>query len=65
MGGFFFSPDPNCLIDVRPALDAHGAEHDPAQVPVQVGVADVEPEGPGRGSCGGLVDLGCPLGGLL
>jgi hypothetical protein len=29
-------------------------------VPVQVGVADVEPEGPGRGACGGLVDLGCP-----
>jgi hypothetical protein len=35
------------------------------QVPVQVGVADVEPEWPGRGACGGLVDLGCPLGGLL
>ena len=34
-------------------------------LPVQVGVADVEPERPSRGVCGGLVDLGCPLGGLL
>ncbi len=24
-------------------------------------MADVEPEGPGRGACGGLVDLGCPF----
>jgi hypothetical protein len=29
----------------------------PAQVSVQVGVADVEPEGPSRGAWGGLVDL--------
>ncbi len=41
----------------RAALDAHGANHDPAQVPVQARVADVvEPEGPSRAAGGGLVD---------
>jgi hypothetical protein len=40
----------------RAALDARGAERGPAQVPVQVGVADVESEGPGRAAGGGLVD---------
>ena len=38
------------------ALDARGAERGPAQVPVQVGVADVESEGPSRAAGGGLVD---------
>ena len=40
----------------RAALDARGAERGPAQVPVQVGVADVESEGPSRAAGGGLVD---------
>ncbi len=40
----------------RAALDARGAERGPAQVPVQVGVADVESEGPSRAAGGGLAD---------
>jgi hypothetical protein len=46
---------PSFLV-LRAALDARGAERGPAQVPVQVGAADVESEGPSRAAGGGLVD---------